>query len=53
MFMWLLNTLRPRQDGRRFPDDILERILLNENVIVLIKISLKFAPIGPIDNIPT
>ena len=47
-----LNTLRPRQDGRRFPDDTFERIFLKENVIILIKISLKFVPKGPINNIP-
>ena len=28
----MINTLRPRQDGRHFPDDIFKRILLNENV---------------------
>ena len=27
-----LNTLRPRQDGRQFPDDIFKCIFLNENV---------------------
>ena len=47
-----LNTLRPRQDGRRFPDDTFERIFLKENVIILIKISLKFVHNGPINNIP-
>ena len=47
-----VNTLRPRQDGRRFPDDTFERIFLNENVIILIKISLKFVPNGPINNSP-
>ena len=26
------NTLRARQNGRRFPDDIFKNILLNENV---------------------
>ena len=41
-------TLRPRQDGRHFQDDTFERIFLNENVIILIKISLKFVPYGPI-----
>ena len=46
-----LNTLRPRQDGRRFPDDTFERIFLKENVIILIKISLKFVPKGPINSI--
>ena len=46
-----INTLRPRQDGHRFPDDTFERIFLKENVIILIKISLKFVPNSPIDNI--
>ena len=48
----IFNTLRPRQDGRRFPDDTFERIFLKENVIILIEISLKFVPKGPINNIP-
>ena len=26
------NTLRPRQNGRRFADDMFKRIFLNENV---------------------
>ena len=47
-----LNTLRPRQDGRHFADDIFKCIFLNENVWILIKISLKFVPWGPINNIP-
>ena len=46
------NTLRPRQHGRHFPDDIFKCIFLNENLRILIKISLKFVPKGPIDNIP-
>ena len=33
-------------------DDIFNRILLNENVWILIKISLKFVPKGLIDNKP-
>ena len=45
-------TLRPRQDGHHFPGDIFKRIFLNENVRILIKISLKFVPKGPINNIP-
>ena len=45
------NTLRPRQYGRHFPD-IFKCIFLNENVCILIKISLKFVPKGPINNIP-
>ena len=28
----LINTLRPRQNGRHFPDDIFNWIFLNENV---------------------
>ena len=47
-----VNTLRPRQDGRHFADDILKCIILNENVWIPIEISLKFVPKGPIDNIP-
>ena len=37
-----INTLRPRQNGRHFPDHIFQ-----------CKISLKFVPKGPINNIPT
>ena len=48
----LINTLRPRQDGRRFPDDTFERIFLKDKVITLIKTLLKFVPNGPINNIP-
>ena len=48
----ILNTLRPRQDGRHFPDDIFKRIFLNENVWTLTKISPRFVPRGPVYNIP-
>ena len=47
-----LNTLRPRQNGRHFPDDIFKCISLNENVWISIKISLNSVPNGPINNIP-
>ena len=47
-----INTLRPRQNGRRFPDDTFERIFLIENVRVSIRISLKFVLKDSIDNIP-
>ena len=47
-----INTLRPRQNGRRFADDTFKRIFLNENVRIFIKISLKFFPRGPINNNP-
>ena len=46
------NTLRPIQNGRHFADDIFKWIFLNENVWILINISLKFVPQGPINNIP-
>ena len=45
------NTLRPRQNGRHFADDIFKRIFFNENVWIPIKISLKFVPTGSINNI--
>ena len=48
----LVNTLRPRQNGRHFPDDIFKCIFFNENVLFSIKISLKFVPKGQINNIP-
>ena len=48
----IINTLRPRQNGRRFADDTFKRIFLNENVLIFIKISLKFVPKGPITNNP-
>ena len=40
-------------NGRHFADDILKCIFLNENVWIPIKISLKFVPKGPINNIPS
>ena len=50
--MAIFNTLRPRQNGRHFPDDIFKCIFLNENGRISIKISLKFVPKVPITNIP-
>ena len=46
---WLpgtINTLRPRQNGRHFPEDILKCIFLNENLWILKTISLKYVPYG-------
>ena len=51
---WILNalapnmplTLRPRKFGPHFPDDIFKCIFFSE------KISLRFVPNGPINNIP-
>ena len=48
----ILNSLRPKQNGRHFPDDTFKCIFLNENVWIPIKISLKFVHKGPINNIP-
>ena len=44
------NTLRQRQNGRHFPEDNFKCISVNENVSILIKLSLKFVPKGPIHN---
>ena len=49
---WGLNTLRLRQNGRLFPDDIFKWVFLNGNVCISIKISLKFVPKGLIYNLP-
>ena len=49
---WHKSTLRPRQNGRRFADDIFKCIFFNENVKRLIEISLRCTPKGPINNIP-
>ena len=48
----VVNTLRPRRNEQHFADDIFKRIFFNENVWISIKISLKFVPKGPINNIP-
>ena len=47
-----LNSLRPRRNGCYNADDIFKCIFLKENVLILTKISLKFVPKGPINNIP-
>ena len=47
----IINTLSLRQNGCHFPEDILKWIFLNENVLISIKISLKFVPNGPINII--
>ena len=44
----ILNTLRPRQNGRHFTDDIFKCIFLYENIWI----SLKFVPKDPVNNIP-
>ena len=50
-FVIAINTLRPRRN-EHFADNIFKRIFFNENVSISIKISLKFVPKGPINNIP-
>ena len=47
-----IDTLRLRQHGYHFTDNTFKLIFLNENVIISIKITLKFVPKGPINNIP-
>ena len=49
--VYYFNTLRPRQNGRHFADDISKCIFLNENVWIPVKISLRFVPKGPVNNI--
>ena len=46
----VVNTLRPRQDGRHFADDIFTCNFFNEKCCILIKFSLKYVRKGPIDN---
>ena len=51
---WLIfNTLRTKQNGWHFPDDIFICIFLNENVWISLKISLNVVPKVLIDNIPS
>ena len=51
---WVIkfNTLRLRQNGRHFPDNIFKWIFFNENVSLSITISLKFVPKVQINIIP-
>ena len=46
-----LNSSPPGQNGRHFADDTFRCVFVNEKFCILIKISLKFVPKGPIDNI--
>ena len=39
-------------NGRHFPNDIFKCIFFNENAWISLKISLKYVPMGPFDNIP-
>ena len=51
-YMLWISTLRQRQNGRHFADNIFKCIFVNEDVRISIKISLKFVPKVPINNIP-
>ena len=54
--IWVIvavNTLRPRQNGRHFTDDIFKGIFLNEVVWILLKISRGIFPKVPINNVPS
>ena len=46
----IFQLISPGQNGRYFADDIFRCILANEKFCILIEISLKFVPNGPIDN---
>ena len=46
-----ISLMRMRQNGCHFGDDFYKCIFLNENVWIFMKISLKFVPKYPINNI--
>ena len=46
-----INSLRPRQNGCHFPDNIFKYISFNENIWLSDDISLKWVPQGLIDNL--
>ena len=48
----IVNTLRQRQNGNHFRNDIFKCIFLNENVCILIRISMKSVQWVSIDNRP-
>ena len=50
LFWSCFNSSPPGQNGLHCPDDNFICIFLTENFCILIKISLKFVPKGPIDN---
>ena len=49
--MWY-QLISPGQNGHHFTDDIFRCIFVKEKCCVFIKISLKFVPKGPMNNIP-
>ena len=46
-----LKHIEAEKNGRHFADDVFKCIFLNENIWILLKISLKFVLKGPINNI--
>ena len=48
----LINSSPPEQNSRLFADDSLRCISMSELFCILINISLKFVPKGPIDSNP-
>ena len=48
-----IKKLRPRQNGRHYPDDMFKCIFLNDKVQIPIKISLKFVSKSSVNNIPS
>ena len=47
-----VNSSHHGQNGCHFADNIFKCTFMNEKFYILIRISLKFVPQGPIDNIP-
>ena len=52
LYSIIINTMRQRQNGGHFADDIFKCIFFNENIQISITISLKFVPKGSLNNIP-
>ena len=50
--VYIIQHIEAETNGHHFPDNIFKCIFLNENVLISIKVSLKFVPKGQINNIP-
>ena len=51
-YLMNINSSPPGQNDHHFANDIFRCIFVNEKFCSLIKIPLKFVPMGPIDNNP-
>ena len=51
--LWVINTLRPSQNGLNFTDDMFKWIFLNGNIWMSNRMSLELFPRGAINIIPT